>query len=84
MHLETCIRKGLRLKSHRVREVHEDAGRLVAEIDWIKGRTLQLRSPSTSAFAARRVSKTLEMPVPHCRVSLVAKPNTLQRGGHFE
>ena len=33
MRLETCIRKGLRLKSHRVREVHEDAGRLVAEID---------------------------------------------------
>jgi transposase len=40
MRLETCIRKGLRLKSHRVREVREDAGRLVAEIEAIKGRTL--------------------------------------------
>jgi transposase len=40
MRLETCIRKGLRLKSHRVREVREDAGRLVAEIEWIEGRLL--------------------------------------------
>ena len=40
MRLETCIRKGLRLKSHRVREVHEEPGRLVAEIERIEGRTL--------------------------------------------
>ena len=32
MRLETCIRKGLRLKSHRVRAVHEEAGRLVGSV----------------------------------------------------
>jgi hypothetical protein len=37
MRLEACIRKGLRLKSDRVREVREDAGRLVAEIEAIEG-----------------------------------------------
>ncbi|MBX9853878.1 MAG: amino acid adenylation domain-containing protein, partial [Gemmatimonadaceae bacterium] len=31
-------------------------------------RAWQLASPSTSAFAARRVNETLEMPVPHSRV----------------
>ncbi len=41
MRLETCIRKGLRLKAHRVREVREEAGQLVAEIEWIEGRPLQ-------------------------------------------
>lgn len=40
MRLETCIRKGLRLKSHRVRRVLEEPDRLVAEIEWIPGRTL--------------------------------------------
>jgi len=40
MRLETCIRKGLGLKAHRVREVREEAGRLVAEIEWIQGRKL--------------------------------------------
>jgi transposase len=40
MRLETCIRKGLRLKAHRVCAVREEAGRLVAEIEWIEGRRL--------------------------------------------
>jgi transposase len=40
MRLETCIRKGLGLKAHRVREIREEGGRLVAEIEWIEGRTL--------------------------------------------
>ncbi|MBZ5637442.1 MAG: ISL3 family transposase [Acidobacteriia bacterium] len=40
MRLETCIRKGLRLKAHRVREVREEAGHLVAEIERIEGRQL--------------------------------------------
>lgn len=40
MRLETCIRKGLRLKAHRVREVRNEDGRLVAEIEWIGGRLL--------------------------------------------
>jgi len=40
MRLETCIRKGLRLKSHRVREVREEGDGLVAEIEAIPGRTL--------------------------------------------
>jgi transposase len=39
MRLETCIRKGLRLKGHRVRGVHEDdQGRLVAEIEAVPHR----------------------------------------------
>jgi len=41
MRLETCIRKGLRLKAHRVREVREESGRLVAEIEAIPGRALR-------------------------------------------
>jgi transposase len=40
MRVETCIRKGLGLKAHRVREVREESGRLVAEIEWIEGRRL--------------------------------------------
>lgn len=40
MRLETCIRKGLRLKAHRVREVREEDGRLVAEVESIDGRLL--------------------------------------------
>jgi transposase len=40
MRLETCIRKGLRLKAHRVREVREEEDRLVAEIEWVENRRL--------------------------------------------
>jgi transposase len=40
MRLETCIRKGLRLKVHRVREVREEGDRLVAEIEWMGSRKL--------------------------------------------
>jgi transposase len=40
MRLETCIRKGLRLKAHRVVKVEEDANRLVATIEWIPNRLL--------------------------------------------
>jgi transposase len=40
MRLETCIRKGLRLKAHRVRAVCEASGELVAEIERIEGRPL--------------------------------------------
>jgi len=40
MRLETCIRKGLRLKAHRVREVREEAGELVAYIERIEVRPL--------------------------------------------
>lgn len=40
MRLESCIRKGLRLKAHRVRQVAEEGGRLVAEIEWIEARRL--------------------------------------------
>ena len=40
MRLETCIRKGLRLKAHRVGEVREEEGVLVAEIERIEGRRL--------------------------------------------
>src|SRR5688572_24170994 len=40
MRLETCIRKSLRLKAHRVRGVVEEDGRLVAEIEWIEARRL--------------------------------------------
>lgn len=42
MRLETCIRKGLGLKAHRVREVREEAGGpLVAEVERIAGRSLR-------------------------------------------
>lgn len=41
MRIETCIRKGLHLKAHRVRVVREEADQLVAEIEWIKGRRLK-------------------------------------------
>lgn len=51
MRLETCIRKGLRLKAHRVREVREEADRLVAEIEWIPGRAL------TCGHGARRTQR---------------------------
>jgi len=40
MRLATCIRKGLRLKTHRVREVREESGQLIAEIERIEGRAL--------------------------------------------
>jgi hypothetical protein len=36
-------------------------------------------SPSTSAFAARRVNETLEMSVPHSRVSRCLNQNALAR-----
>src|SRR5512145_2961452 len=51
MRLETCIRKGLRLKAHRVVAVREEAGRLVAEIEWIEGRKL------TCSVCSRRSSR---------------------------
>lgn len=41
MRLETCIRKGLGLKAHRVKEVREEDGRLVAEVERIEGRPLR-------------------------------------------
>jgi transposase len=41
MRLETCIRKGLGLKAHRVREVLEEEGRLVAVIERIPNRLLK-------------------------------------------
>lgn len=40
MRLETCIRKGLGLKAHRVRQVREEDSRLVAEIEWAGTRKL--------------------------------------------
>lgn len=40
MRMETCIRKGLGLKAHRVREVRQEGDRLVAEVEWIEGRAL--------------------------------------------
>src|SRR5712691_5247083 len=33
MRLETCIRKGLRLKAHRIREIKEEDGQLVAYLE---------------------------------------------------
>ncbi len=41
MRLETCIRKGLGLKAHRVREVLEEEGRLVAVIERMPNRRLR-------------------------------------------
>lgn len=41
MRIESCIRKGLGLKAHRVKEVREEDGQLVADIEWIEGRVLR-------------------------------------------
>ena len=38
MRLEYCIRKWLGLKVHRVRDVREESGQLIAEIRAIEGR----------------------------------------------
>jgi len=59
MRLETCIRKGLRLKSHRVQQVREELDRLVAEIEWIPGRTLICSNCSrrTARIHARQVQR---------------------------
>jgi hypothetical protein len=55
MRLETCIRKGLGLKAHRVREVREEGDRLVAEIEWIEGRRLSCgRCPGQTKLVLRR------------------------------
>src|SRR5260370_42346639 len=40
MRLETCIRKGLRFKAPRVVKVGEEQERLVATIEWMRGRLL--------------------------------------------
>jgi transposase len=59
MRLETCIRKGLRLKSQRVLQVREELDRLVAEIEWISGRTLICSNCSrrTARIHARQVRR---------------------------
>jgi transposase len=41
MRMESCIRKGLGLKAHRVKEVREQHGVLVADIEWIETRRLR-------------------------------------------
>lgn len=41
MRMESCIRKGLGLKAHRVREVRNEDGQLVADIEWIESRVLR-------------------------------------------
>jgi len=41
MRVETLIRKGLGLKAHRVRQVREADGQLIAELEWISGRLLR-------------------------------------------
>ncbi|MFQ5890815.1 MAG: helix-turn-helix domain-containing protein [Gemmatimonadota bacterium] len=60
MRLETCIRKGLPLKAPRVREVREEAGHLIAEIDWIKGRQLSCTvcSRRTGRIHGRQAPRT--------------------------
>lgn len=56
MRLESCIRKGLGLKAHRVSEVREEGGQLVAEIEWIETRRLRCGQCSlpTSRVHARQ------------------------------
>jgi transposase len=60
MRLETCIRRGLRLKAHRVREVREEGGQLVAEIEWIEARHLTCSACSrrTRRIHARQPPRT--------------------------
>src|SRR5437867_13116703 len=40
MRLETCIRKGLRLKAHRVSRIQEEEGLLVAYLERVDGKLL--------------------------------------------
>jgi len=51
MRLETCIRKGLGLKAHRVRAVVEEDGQLVAEIECVETR------PAICSNCSRRTRK---------------------------
>jgi transposase len=55
----TCIRKGLRLKSHRIIRILEEPDRLVAQIEWIPGRTLICSNCSrrTTRIHARQVPR---------------------------
>lgn len=52
MRMETCIRKGLGMKAHRVRGVREEGDRLVAEVEPIPGRWA---SCGTCSVKTRRV-----------------------------
>jgi len=52
MRLENCIRRWLGLKGHRVREVREENGQLVAEIEAIQGRLPRC------GFCGRKVHRT--------------------------
>jgi len=84
MRLETCIRKGLRLKAHRVREVREEDGVLVAEIERIEGRKLTCgvcsrRTRHVHSHRPRRVwrdlrvrDQTLMLAYSPCRVACPA------------
>ena len=84
MRLETCIRKGLRLKAHRVREVRQEDGILVAEIERIEGRDLTCGACSrrTRRIHSRRPRRewrdlrvrdqTLVLAYSPCRVSCLA------------
>lgn len=60
MRLATCIRKGLRLKAHRVREVRQEPDRLVAEIQWIEGRKLTCGNCSRRTRRIHSRQKTRE------------------------
>ena len=51
MRLETCIKKGLGLKAHRVQAVEEEDGQLVAHIEWVESR------PLTCGNCSRRTRK---------------------------
>ena len=53
MRVETCIRRGLGLKAHRVAKVFEEDGRLVAEIERCAGRRLRCGKCGGKAEQAR-------------------------------
>jgi len=60
MRLETCIRKGLGLKAHRVRAVEEEDGQLVAHIEWVETRPLICGNCSRRTWKIHSLQKSRE------------------------
>jgi transposase len=77
MRLETCIRKGLRLKAHRVREVREEGGQLLAEIERMRHRHLRCsccRRRTKRIHSRQSQRRWKDLRIPDQRLILVYAP----------
>lgn len=77
MRLESCIRKGLKLKAHRVRAVREEDGRLVAEIERIGTRRLrcsQCSLPTDRVHAHQRPRQWRDLKIREQELVLIYTP----------